>query len=117
MAEKDLKAAFEAYRITWNEKIFAQNHKVINRFFSLDGQTYKDGALSAKTKEMLGLVASLVLRCDDCVRYHLIQCHEAGVTTEELFDILAVGNIVGGSICIPHTRRAVEFWESLGNVK
>jgi AhpD family alkylhydroperoxidase len=108
-----LKEDFDAYRARMNESILAQNHKVINRFFSLDNQTYQEGALSTKTKEMLGLVASLVLRCDDCVKYHLERCHELGVTTEELYDILAVGNMVGGSICIPHTRRAVEFWEEL----
>lgn len=111
----DQRNDFNTYRSKWNAKIREQNHKVINRFFSLDNQTYQEGALPSKTKEMLGLVASLVLRCDDCIKYHLLQCHEAGMTTEELFDILAVGNIVGGSICIPHIRRAVEFWESLGN--
>jgi len=108
-----LKQEFDDYRARMNESILAQNHKVINRFFSLDNQTYQEGALPVKTKEMLGLVASLVLRCDDCVKYHLEQCHEIGVTTAEVFDILAVGNMVGGSICIPHTRRAVEFWEEL----
>ncbi len=108
-----LKEEFDAYRSRMNESILAQNNKVINRFFSLDNQTYKEGALPTRTKEMLGLVASLVLRCDDCIKYHLERCHELGVTTDELYDILAVGNMVGGSICIPHTRRAVEFWEEL----
>ncbi len=108
-----LKEEFDAYRARMNESILAQNNKVINRFFSLDNQTYKEGALPTRTKEMLGLVASLVLRCDDCIKYHLERCHELGVTTDELYDILAVGNMVGGSICIPHTRRAVEFWEEL----
>lgn len=108
-----LKEEFDAYRAKMNDRILDQNHKVMNRFFSLDNQTYKDGALSAKTKEMLGLVSSLVLRCDDCVKYHLGKCHDLGVTTEELFDILAVANVVGGSICIPHTRRAVEYWDEL----
>jgi AhpD family alkylhydroperoxidase len=107
------KEEFDAYREKMNERILAQNNKVVNRFFSLDSQAYKDGALPVKTKEMLGLVASLVLRCDDCVKYHLDKCHQLGVTTDEVYEILAVGNIVGGSICIPHMRRAVEFWDAL----
>ena len=73
------------------------------------------GALNVKTKELLGLVSSLVLRCDDCVRYHLIKCFENGVTGEELFETLAIANLVGGTIVIPHTRRAVEFWDELTN--
>lgn len=85
----------------------------IKRLYNLDMQTYKKGALSVKIKEMLGLVASLVLRYNDSVKYHLIHCYEQGVTRKELFEILAVGNIVGGTIVIPHTRRAVEFWEEL----
>ena len=108
-----MKEEFDAYREKMNDRIIGQNNKVINRFFSLDNQTYKDAALSAKTKEMLGLVASMVLRCDDCIKYHLGRCKELGVTTEEVFEIFAVANVVGGSICIPHTRRAVEFWDSL----
>ncbi len=104
---------FNAYREKMNDKILSQDNLVIKRFFNLDQHTYADGALDGKTKEMLGLVASLVLRCDDCVKYHLQQGKELGLNTEELFEILAIGNIVGGSICIPHTRRAVEFWEAL----
>lgn len=96
-----------------NEKILAQNNKVINRLFNLDTNTYMEGALSVKTKEMLGLVASMVLRCDDCIKYHLGKCREAGVTTEELFELFTVANIVGGTIVIPHFRRAVEYWEAL----
>ena len=83
------------------------------RFFNLDTQIYKDGALPEKTKEMLGLVASLVLRCDDCISYHLLNCQQQGVTSEELEEILAVGLIVGGSITIPHLRRALELWDDL----
>ena len=109
-----MKKEFDEYRSAMNERILGQNNKVIKRFFSLDNQTYQDGALPAKTKEMLGLVASMVLRCDDCIKYHLGKCFDLGVTTEEIFEILAVANVVGGSICIPHTRRAVEFWDSLG---
>ncbi len=104
---------FNTYRSNMNNKILAEDNLVIKRFFNLDQHTYADGAIDAKTKEMLGLVASLVLRCDDCVKYHLQQGLALGLSTEELFEILAVGNIVGGSICIPHTRRAVEFWEAL----
>ena len=107
------KEEFDTYREKMNNQILAQNNKVINRFFSLDNQTYQDGALPAKTKEMLGLVASLVLRCDDCIKYHLDKCHQLGVTTDEVYEIFAVGNIVGGSICIPHMRRGVEYWDAL----
>lgn len=105
---------FNDYRSRMNEKILAQNNKVINRLFNLDTNTYMEGALSVKTKEMLGLVASMVLRCDDCIKYHLGKCKEAGVTTAELFEIFAVANIVGGTIVIPHFRRAVEYWEAQG---
>ncbi|MFM2269097.1 MAG: hypothetical protein RL757_2538 [Bacteroidota bacterium] len=104
---------FNEYRTKMNEKILGQGNKVINRFWSLDHQTYQDGALDLKTKELLGLVASMVLRCDDCIKYHLGTAHEIGVTKEEIFEVFAVANLVGGSICIPHTRRAVEYWEAL----
>ncbi len=104
---------FNDYRSKMNEKILQSDNLVLKRLFNLDTQTYAEGALSVKTKEMLGLVASLVLRCDDCVKYHLEKCALAGTTTEEMFEILAVANIVGGTIVIPHTRRAVEFWEFL----
>ena len=86
---------FNDYRSRMNEKILAQNNKVINRLFNLDTNTYMEGALSVKTKEMLGVVASMVLRCDDCISYHLGKCKEVGVTTEGLFEIFAVANIVG----------------------
>jgi AhpD family alkylhydroperoxidase len=105
--------AFNAYRAQMNEKILGQKNLVLNRFFNLDTNCYEDGALPARTKEMLGLVASMVLRCDDCIAYHLGKCHELGISTEEIFEIFAVANLVGGSICIPHTRRAVEYWEAL----
>jgi AhpD family alkylhydroperoxidase len=104
---------FNSYRSKMNDRILEQNHKVTNRFFSLDNQTYQDGALDSRTKEMLGLIASYVLRCDDCIKYHLGKCHEVGMTSDEIFEILAVGNVVGGSICIPHMRRAVEYWDEL----
>jgi AhpD family alkylhydroperoxidase len=104
---------FNDYRAKMNDKILAHDNKVIKRFWSLDGQTYQEGALSVKTKELLGLVSSMVLRCDDCIKYHLGKCFELGVTTDEIFEVYAVANLVGGSICIPHTRRAVEYWEAL----
>ena len=104
---------FNDYRERMNEKILSSNDKVLKRFFSLDHQAYDDGALPKKTKELLGLVASMVLRCDDCIRYHLGTCYQMGVTKEEVFELFAVANLVGGSICIPHTRRAVEYWEAL----
>jgi AhpD family alkylhydroperoxidase len=104
---------FDEYRKRMNEKILAADNKVIKRLYNLDTNTYMEGALSVKTKEMMGLVASLVLRCDDCIKYHLGKCKECNVTKEELFELFAVSNIVGGTIVIPHTRRAVEYWEAL----
>lgn len=106
---------FNEYRAKMNEKILGQNNKVLKRFFNLDTNAYADGALPSKTKELLGLVASMVLRCDDCISYHLGKCYELNVTTEEVFEVFAIANLVGGSICIPHTRRAVEYWEALSN--
>ena len=105
---------FRAYRAKMNEKILAADNKVIKRIYNLDTNTYMDGALSAKVKEMLGLATSMVLRCDACIKYHLEKCHQLGVTTEELFEIFSVANLVGGTIVIPHTRRALEYWEELG---
>jgi AhpD family alkylhydroperoxidase len=105
--------AFNDYRAKMNEVILGQQNKVINRLFNLDTNTYAEGALSTKVKEMLGLVSSMVLRCDDCIKYHLGKCHEQGITTEEIYEIFAVANIVGGTIVIPHTRRAAEYWEAL----
>lgn len=104
---------FNEYRVKMNEVILGKQNKVINRLFNLDTNTYAEGALPVKTKEMLGLVASMVLRCDDCIKYHLGKCHDEGITTEEMYEIFAVANIVGGTIVIPHTRRAAEYWEAL----
>ena len=104
---------FNDYRAKMNERILGADNLVLKRLFNLDTNTYQDGALSTQTKEMLGLVASMVLRCDDCVKYHLGKCHELGVTREQVFEIFAVANIVGGTIVIPHTRRAVEYWDAL----
>ncbi len=104
---------FNEYRSKMNEVILSKDNLVIKRLFNLDTQTYTEGALSVKTKEMLGLVASMVLRCDDCIKYHLEKCREQGCSTEEIYEVFAVANIVGGTIVIPHTRRGAEFWEEL----
>lgn len=104
---------FESYRQRMNEVILSKDNLVLKRFWSLDQQAYADGALPVKTKEMLGLVASMVLRCDDCIRYHLGKSHEAGISTAEIYEVFAIANLVGGSIVIPHTRRAAEYWEAL----
>jgi AhpD family alkylhydroperoxidase len=108
---------FNDYRQKMNDRILNADNLVIKRLFNLDTNTYAEGALSAKVKEMIGLSASMVLRCDDCVKYHLQKCHELGVTTTEVYEIFAVSNIVGGTIVIPHLRRAVEFWDELENQK
>ena len=109
----DRVAEFTAFRQRMNERILAEDNQVVRRFFALDTQTYKAGALDVKTKEMLGLVASLVLRCDDCVSYHVAQCREAGVKRDEFFEVFSVGLVVGGSIVIPHLRRAVDFLDKV----
>lgn len=108
MDQPDRLNEFEAYRSRMNERIAAIDHLGIKRFFNLDTAAYTDGALDARTKELLGLVASLVLRCNDCIDYHILQCVNAGWTDPELFDAFNVGLIVGGSIVIPHLRHAVE---------
>lgn len=111
---KDQVKEFNDYRSRMNDLILSKQNKVINRLFNLDTNTYSEGALPARTKEMLGLVASMVLRCDDdCIKYHLGKCRELGVNTEEIYEVFAVANIVGGTIVIPHTRRAAEYWEEL----
>jgi len=104
---------FRKFRERMNAEILGENNLVINRFFALDTRTYEAGALDVKTKELLGLVASLVLRCDDCVTYHLVRCAEEKVTRDEIFESLSVGLVVGGSIVIPHLRRAVDRWNDL----
>ena len=112
-AGKDRVAEFTAFRQRMNERILAEPNQVVRRFFALDTQTYQAGALDVKTKELLGLVASLVLRCDDCISYHVAQCKEAGVNRDEMFETFSVGLVVGGSIVIPHLRRAVDFLDQL----
>lgn len=109
----DRLAEFNAYRKKMNERILAEPNQVVRRFFALDTQTYQAGALDVKTKELLGLVASLVLRCDDCISYHVAQCKAAGVNRDEFFETFSVGLVVGGSIVIPHLRRAVDFLDQL----
>jgi len=104
---------FNDYRAKMNEVILSKNNLVMKRLWNLDTNTYEPGALDVKTKEMLGLVASMVLRCDDCIKYHLGKAKETGVSTEELYEVFAVANIVGGTIVIPHARRAAEYWEEL----
>ena len=105
--------AFRQFRERMNAEILGENNLVVNRFFALDGRAYEAGALDVKTKELLGLVASLVLRCDDCVTYHLVRCKEEGVTDPEFLEALNVGLIVGGSIVIPHLRRAVDTLDQI----
>ncbi|TCV94615.1 AhpD family alkylhydroperoxidase [Luteibacter rhizovicinus] len=109
----DRLSEFTDFRKRMNERILAEDNQVVRRFFALDTQTYREGALDVKTKEMLGLVASMVLRCDDCISYHVAQCKEAGVNRAEFFEVFSVGLVVGGSIVIPHLRRAVDFLDSL----
>ncbi len=109
----DLVKDFNDYRTKMNEVILSKDNLVIKRLWNLDTNTYAEGALDVKTKELLGLVASMVLRCDDCIKYHLGKSHELKVSTEEMYEVFAVANIVGGTIVIPHTRRAAEYWEEL----
>ena len=112
--------AFREFRERMNREILDENNLVVNRFFALDGRAYEPGALDVRTKELLGLVASVVLRCDDCITYHLARCREEGVNRAEIFETLSIGLIVGGSIVVPHMRRAVARWteiEGLGTEK
>lgn len=106
-------ANFNAYRLKMNEKMLDENNKIIKRIFNLDTNAYMEGALPKKTKELLGLGNSLVLRCDDCVRYHLEECHKLGLTKEEVVEGMSISLLIGGTIVIPHLRRAFEYWEAL----
>ncbi len=108
---------FNSYRARMNDKILAENNKVLKRIFNLDTNAFTEGALDKKTKELLGLVASVVLRCDDCVKYHLESSYEQGVKREEIMETLSIGTLIGGTIVIPHLRRAFEYWEALEGVK
>ncbi len=109
----DLVKEFNDYRSKMNEKLLADNNKVIKRIFNVDTNAYMEGALDVKTKELLGLVASAVLRCDDCIKYHLETAYKNGVNKEEMMEAMGIATLVGGTIVIPHLRRAYEFWEAL----
>lgn len=107
---------FNAYRAKMNDKLLAENNKLIKRIFNLDTNAFMEGALDVKTKELLGLVASAVLRCDDCVKYHLESSMEHGANKEEVMETLGIATLVGGTIVIPHLRRAYEYWEELETI-
>jgi AhpD family alkylhydroperoxidase len=112
----DIVEEFNAYRSKMNDAILTDNNKIIKRIFNLDTNAYAaGGALDKKTKELLGLVASAVLRCDDCVKYHLEESHKAGLTKPEVVEALAIATLVGGTIVVPHLRRAYEYWDALEN--
>tara|TARA_R110002073_G_scaffold187366_1_gene345987 strand:- start:6059 stop:6406 length:348 start_codon:yes stop_codon:yes gene_type:complete len=104
---------FNEYRAKMNDKILADNNKIIKRIFNLDTNAFKEGALDVKTKELLGLVASTVLRCDDCIKYHLESSYKEGLRKEEVVEALSIATLVGGTIVIPHLRRAYEYWDAL----
>ena len=105
---------FNAYRAEMNERLMnAANNKILKRIFSVDTLAYQDGAIDTKTKEMLGLVASMVLRCDDCVKYHLEASYNEGLTKDQVVEALSIANLVGGTIVIPHLRKAYEYWDAL----
>lgn len=104
---------FNAYRERMNDRLMQEDQKIIKRIFNLDTNAYMEGHLSVRTKELLGLGNSLVLRCDDCVKYHLQTCFELGVSKEEVMEAMSISLLVGGTIVIPHLRRAVEFWDAL----
>ena len=104
---------FNEYRSRMNGKLLADNNKIVKRIFNLDTNAYAEGALDVRTKELLGLVASTVLRCDDCVKYHLETSYKLGITKEEIMEAMGIATLVGGTIVIPHLRKAYEFWEAL----
>ena len=108
---------FNTYRVKMNEKLLAENNKVIKRIFNLDTNAFSPGALDVKTKELLGLVASAVMRCDDCVKYHLESSMDSGASKEEVMETLSIATLIGGTIVIPHLRKAYEYWEDLENTK
>ena len=116
MPEKKIQQ-FQKERERLNKIVMKYSGTSIKRFYSIDSQVYKAGALPAKTKELLGLVTSLVLRCDDCVKYHIIRCHEEKVKDDELDEALSIALVVGGSITIPHLRRAFDAWDELQSKK
>lgn len=107
---------FNEYRSKMNDKILSSDSLIIKRIFNLDTNAYSSGALDLKSKELIGLTCSLVLRCNDCVKYHLGKCKEVGLTTEEVNEAMGIATLIGGTIVIPHLRRAFEYWEELTNV-
>ena len=107
---------FNDYRSKMNEKILSSDSLIIKRIFNLDTNAYTNGALDLKSKELIGLTCSLVLRCDDCVKYHLGKCKEVGLKTDEVNEAMGIATLIGGTIVIPHLRRAFEYWEELENV-
>jgi AhpD family alkylhydroperoxidase len=109
----DIVESFNDYRGRMNDKIMAADNIILKRIFNLDTHCYAPGSVDVITKEMIGLACSMVLRCDDCVRYHLGKCKELGVSSSQVFEVFAIANLIGGTIVIPHLRRAVEFWEAL----
>lgn len=108
---------FNEYRSKMNERILRDDNKILHRIFNLDTKAFSAGALDVRTKELLGLVASLVLRCDDCVKYHLEACSKAGLNGKEVAEALSIATLVGGTIVIPHLRRAYEYWDELEDAK
>ncbi len=109
----DLVEDFNAYRAKMNDKLLSDNNKIVKRIFNLDTNAFQEGALPKRTKELLGLGNSLVLRCDDCVRYHLESCLDLGISKEEIVEALSISLLIGGTIVIPHLRKAYEYWEAL----
>jgi len=110
---ENLVTEFNEYRQRMNEQLLDADNLVIKRLFNLDANAYEEGALPVQTKEMLGLVACMVLRCDDCIKYHLGKCAELGISTAQVLEVFSIANLVGGTIVIPHTRRAFEYWNAL----
>ena len=106
---------FNEYRSKMNNDILNTENRVLKRIFNLDTNAFQDGALNRRTKEMVGLACSMVLRCDDCIKYHLGKYHELGINNNEIFEIFAIANLIGGTIVIPHRRRAVEYWNELSS--
>ncbi len=104
---------FNAYRSKMNERILGSDNKIIKRIFNLDTNAFEEGALPSKTKELVALSSSMVLRCDDCVRYHLGKCYEQKVSRKEIEEVFSIATLIGGTIVIPHLRRAVEYWDEL----
>src|SRR5690554_3671888 len=109
----DIVAEFNTYRLKMNGKMLEENNKILRRMFNLDTNAYREGVLPKKTKELLGLGNSLVLRCDDCVRYHLEECHKLGLSKVEVVEAMGISLLIGGTIVIPHLRRAFEYWDAL----